>query len=64
MSCCTGGYAPRQAVSKLRGISYSRSIMAVHIPGVDEDDEGGDSSSDEALDAYDPGQPHWASNTR
>ena len=27
---CAGGYAPRGAVSKPRGSSYSRSVMAIH----------------------------------
>ena len=35
-----GGYAPREAASKVRGLSYSRSVMAVHVPAVDEADAG------------------------
>ena len=35
-----GGYAPREAASKVRGLSYSRSVMAVHMPAVDEADAG------------------------
>ena len=30
-----GGYAPRQPARKLRGLSYSRSVLAVHMPDGD-----------------------------
>ncbi|DBA84755.1 TPA: hypothetical protein ACH3X1_005799 [Trebouxia sp. C0004] len=61
-----GGYAPREAVSKLRSISYSRSIMAVHIPTDDEDAEGDDANSNDhqAYHAHTKEWPQWASSTR
>lgn len=58
-----GGYAPREAVSKLRGISYSRSIMSVCLPGHDED-EGVDAECDQVYQGDGQEQPHWTSNIR
>lgn len=34
-----GGYAPRQPARKLRGLSYSRCVMAVHMPHADGQDQ-------------------------
>ncbi|DBB12356.1 TPA: hypothetical protein ACH3X3_006440 [Trebouxia sp. C0006] len=61
-----GGYAPREAVSKPRSISYSRSIMAVHIPTDDEDAEGDAASSSDHQDEHAQTNewPQWASSTR
>ena len=39
-----GGYAPRELVSKVRGLSYSRSIMAVQLPSPDAEAEAEASS--------------------
>ena len=45
-----GGYAPRQLVSKVRSLSYSRSIMAVHLPSLEAEAEAEDSKPHAAAD--------------
>ena len=58
-----GGYAPRDAVSKLRGISYSRSIMSVCLPvGGDEEESGGDNC--DSCPPHSHTQPQWTAQTR
>ncbi|KAL0030426.1 hypothetical protein WJX79_004156 [Trebouxia sp. C0005] len=61
-----GGYAPREAVTKPRSISYSRSIMAGHV-SVDDGDAEGDavnSNDHQAYHAHVEEWPQWASSSR